>query len=150
MTVPTKIEKGLFILLWVLIVALLVQVGLYSYFTRYYQKDPIVYDTQHPAIVPNVVHAGDVVTTTLTRCAKDDYRVMVSRTLTDSLVYTMPLVNETIPKGCHTVNRVVLVVPQELPSAQYTVETTISIRVHWLWFQRTDTVSLTSQPFFIE
>jgi len=144
----TKYERSLLSFVWVLIGVLFMHAFLAIFFFGFYQKNPITYELPLP-ISPSVVHAGQPIYSLTTRCAKSDYTVTATRALVDGIIYAIPQVVTEVPKGCSAINRLLLVIPDELPNGTYSVNTTIEVPIKWLYFRRIDKIKLESETFQI-
>ena len=135
-----------------LAIVMVTYTALFSWFNWFYQEPAVVYNNKPFPIVEEskVIRAGEALQFYVERCSEDNYNVVMSRRLTDGIVWELPQQKDVfIEKGCHSIVRAFLDVPANIPPGEYHLHGELLIRIDWLIFSKMRSISYETNSFTI-
>lgn len=118
------------------------------YFYRYHQEPPVTYSN---VVLQqgDIIQQGDVVSFSVERCAKANYRAIVYRSFEDTILWEFaPLTDQAIQKGCVVTVREMRV-PNSITPGVYMLKGETVINIDWLYFHKTRVVHFETKSFTV-
>lgn len=118
--------------------------GIYILFLLFYPLKPIVFLNSPFPVKTQVVKRGMPLIYTVSHCKYITAKANVSISFVNSLQYTLPPIEPSVPKGCNNRDIMTIIVPKDLPPNTYHLNITVTEFVNPF---RIYTVTVETQEF---